>query len=765
MSCLSVMIRLLFAVWSLFPSISNAESMSGSEKSMTKPGHLQKTFSTVFMSNSNGGANTSFQLYLVTCDKAATVTVTVSQPFFTKTVHVPQDSSNMVTLDETYMITEENITSKVIMVTSNVPISVFAFSYVMATTDATTCLPLEDLGRKYFITTPERGGAQFSVVNVVEPEARVDITVSGSITYNGISYKTGDSFKLLLRNQQVIQFQSFDDLTGTKVSSSAPVAVIAGSRCYAGINSTCDTLMDQLHPVKSWGNIFAVFPFFNHTQDVITIVAGSPDTRVTIDSPGGATRHSLQEGAHVRMTVDKILLINATKPVMVSYLFHETRSPSLKYTYDPFLTTVPPSLMGKRYYKFVTWSSYDNFILIVSQVSSDSEFYLDGKPLSYYPTTRKEFNGFIGQQVTLGKTEGHHEIYHETSTFTLYVFGTESFVSYGYSMSQGVQCSALPRCSIRCLPDAAEYILPYSLVSGAHLDVLDIHLKDPLCRAKKEKDHYLIKIPFNRCGSSVLYEDEKTFYANTIYGTVPDTDVHRIEIPVKCEMESNKSLELVIKPQVKNVICKGYYNVSMRLYQSEGFTDPITLYPHEVDLHSNLHVELVVESVDEELRIFTESITASPSLEDTNKRYNIIHHGCRQDSTLQDHPVTDRRRQRLSFHVVKFDHFHEVYLSANVIICHNSTSPNRCTQGCITPRLRRDVRTSGEELDTARLSEGPIVFRAKEKTRQSQIYNLTSVLLVVLCVTVILAAVGLAIQREYYRRQQKAPIHSSTSCS
>ncbi|CAJ0963077.1 unnamed protein product [Ranitomeya imitator] len=271
----------------------------------------------------------------------------------------------------------------------------------------------------------------------------------------------------------------------------------------------------------------------------------------------------------------------------------------------------------------------------------------------------------------------------------------------------------------------------------------------------------------------------RTFYTNTIYGTVPDTDVHRIEIPVRCEMESNKSLELVIKPQVKNVICKGYYNVSMRLYQSEGFTDPITLYPHEVDLHSNLHVELVVESADEELRIFTESLTASPSLEDTNQRYNVIHHGdrrclkgssgvwllqqddeCRQDSTLQDHPVTDRRRQRLTFHVVKFDHFHEVYLSANVIICHNSTSPNRCTQGCITPRLRRDVRTSGEELDTARLSEGPIVFRAN---RHSDI--LAPVLVVILGIMVLLATLALLIQKEYYRKKMAAVQQSRNNCS
>ncbi|KAM4021732.1 uncharacterized protein ACNLHF_027042, partial [Anomaloglossus baeobatrachus] len=703
-----------------------------------------------------------FQLYLVTCDKAATVTVTVSQPFFNKTVHVPQTSSSLVTLDQTYMVTEKDVTSKVIMVTSDVAISVFAFNTNKVSTDAMACLPQEDLGEEYYIVTPEGGMSgqvsgtrrQFSVANGFEHEVQVDVTLSGSITYNGISYKTGDSFTLSLKIQQVIQFQSSDDLTGTKVSSSAPVAVFSGHTCYKGSYSACDTLMEQLRPVKNWGIVFAVFPFFIHTQDVITVVGGSPDTRVTFDSPGGATHRSLQEGGYVRIPVDKILLINATKPVMVSYLFHESSSPGLKYQYDPFHTSVPPSLLGRRYYKFVTQSFYDNFIVIVSQVSSDSGFNLDGKPLSSYPMTRKEFNTFIGRQVTLGKIEGQHEIYHETSTFTLYVYGTGSTVSYGYSVGEGGPCPG-EKCGLHCLPLGAEYTIPFSFVTEASLDVLDVHLENPLCQSKQDGDNIFIKIPFSGCGTKVLYEDGRTFYANTIYGTVPDTDVHRIEIPVRCEMESNKSLELIINPKVKNVICKGSYNISMRLYQSDSFTEPITLYPHEVDLHSNLHVELVVESVDEELRIFTESLTASRSLGDTNKKYNVIHHGCHQDSTLQDHPVTDQRRQRLSFHVVKFRNFHEVYLTANVIICHNSNSPNRCTQGCITPRLRRDVHTSREELDSARLSEGPIVFRSEKHS------NILALVLVIVLGIIVLAVLALVIHREYYRKEMVIIVQSS----
>ncbi|KAM3915070.1 IgGFc-binding protein-like [Leptodactylus fuscus] len=752
------MILLICTIWSLFQDVSSADDLSSSSSKLTgkcdlKPGREQRRFVMVFMKNIQVSSATTLQLYLVTCDKAATVSVTVSRPYFNKTIHVDKDSSSLVTLDYTYMITESDITSKVILITSDVAISVFAFYTAGHSADATACLPEEDLGQEYYIFTPKLStGQEFAIANGFETIAHVNVTVSGTITYKGITYNTGRVLSLSLKQQEVIQFVGSVDLTGTKISSSAPVAVFTGHVCYSGAG--CDTLVEQLHPVQNWGTFFAVFPFFTHTKDVIDIMAASPDTIVSIDSPKGTSHHNLTAGVHVELTVDNIMLINSSKPIMVSYLSQESKSSAVSYSYDPFLLSVPSSLFGRRYYKFVTHSFYDSFIFIVSQASSDVGFYLDGKPLSSYPTTTKEFNGFRGWQVTLGKTEGHHEIYHETSTFTFYVFGTESYASYGYSVGQELP-PADPECSIRCLPDSAEYILPYSLLSEAHLDVLDFHLEDPLCRAEKEKDHYLIKIPYNRCGSSVLYEDERTFYANTIYGTIPDTDVHRIEIPVRCDMEGNKTLGLIFNPKVTDVICKGSYNVSMRLYQSESFTEPVTLYPYEADLHSNLHVELKVESEDEELQIFIETLMASPSLQDTKKKYKVIQHGCRKDSTLQVLPTLDHRRQRLNFHAFKFDHFHEVYLTGNVIICHNGTSPNRCTKGCITTRQRRDVRSLKDEevVGSDILSLGPIVLQSREKSEAGG-YNVPlSIFSTTICVIGILAA-GLVAQRYYYRRRQ-----------
>ncbi|KAG8557244.1 hypothetical protein GDO81_018377 [Engystomops pustulosus] len=706
-------------LWSLIPTFSNAAKLSSSsqltEKCLLQPGQIQKTFAMVFMYNPKTSYSTKLYLYLVTCDKAARVTVTASQPSFNKTIQVDKDSSSRVTLDYPFMITESSITSKVVVISSNVAISVYAFYDGSNTADATACLPQEDLGQEYYISTPSLSSSaskEFSIANGFESIAHVNVTVSATITYGGVSYSKGKVLSLSLKQREVIQFQSSYDLTGTKISSSAPVAVFTGHSNNPGYN--WKPTMEQLHPVKNWGTFFAVFPFLAHTSDIINIMASSNDTIVNVTSSSGTSTHNLQEGSHVQVTVNSIKLVNSTQPIMVSYLTNYAYTSSLRYYYEPFLTTVPPSLLGRQYYRFVTRSSHDNFLLIVSNTSSVSGFFIDGTPLSSYSTTKKEFNGFRGWEVKLGKTEGKHEIYHETSTFTFYAFGTGTYTSYGYSVGQFPNPE---ECSIRCLPHMAEYILPKSLLSEAHLDVLNVHLKDPQCKAVKEKDKYLIKIPFNRCGSSVLTEDGTTFYANTIYGTIPNTDVHRIEIPVRCEMHGNKSVELLINPKVNNVICKGYYNVSMQLYQSDSFTEPLTLYPRELDLHSSLHVEFKVVSEEKGLQILTETLTASPAPENTTRKYTVIQNGCRQDSTLQVHQVDDPRLQRFTFHLFKFDQSQDIYLAANVVICHNATSPNRCTKGCISPRLRRDVQASMEQLDTNTLSLGPFGYSSNKKNR------------------------------------------------
>uniref|UniRef100_A0A803JX65 ZP domain-containing protein n=1 Tax=Xenopus tropicalis TaxID=8364 RepID=A0A803JX65_XENTR len=769
-------------------------------------GQAQRHFITAFM---EGYSNPTLQLYLVTYGEAATVTVTVSAPSFHQSVSVGRNSTALVSLDSQYMITGTQISSKVVSVTSDADISLIAFHTAASTADAMAVLPVEDLDTEYFIFTSGSGQPnQFAVANGIYPTVLVTVTVSGSITYNGVQYGHGSAFSFSLGYQQVIQLQSPTDITGTRVVATSPVAVFSGNKCFTGINTACDVLLEQMHPVRNWGTFFPVFPLATHTNDIIDVMAANPDTIVIVVTSQQSTQYHLQPGSHERLTLDSAALVHSSEPVMISYLFQDRKNGQ----YDPFVTSVPPDPNTRKYYKFVTQSFYYNFLLVVSQAASPSEFYLDHQPLSSFPLNHMEINGFRAWEASLGKIDGQHEIYHSSSPFTIYVYGLEYIVSYGYSMGQettypgpsitspteeleiltspteepkrstspteeperstspteeperstspteepeiltnpteeperstspteeperstspteeperSTSPTEEPERStspteepespqeLHCFSGGAEFHLPLRLVSEAKLNVSDVHLQDPHCLGLQEGNTIIINIPFNRCGSNVHIKDGKTVYTNTIYGTVPGTSIHRIEVPVKCEMDMNETLGLSFHPKVTDVVSQSHYNVSMRFYQTDEFTDLVTTFPHEVDLHGSLHLQLKVESDDTNLQILVEQCKASPSLEEREKGYSIIQHGCPLDSTLQNHPVPDQRMKQYSFHVFKFNPFQEVYLFCNVIICDNQTAPNRCTQGCITRRYRRDV--SNAKLGSAQLSQGPIVLKSGE---------------------------------------------------
>ncbi|XP_077307883.1 uncharacterized protein LOC143927600 [Lithobates pipiens] len=722
-------------------------------------GYAQKEFVTLFMENFSPDSGAYFILYLTTYDKAAVVNVSVSDPHFYQTVSIERNSTIPVTLDSQYMIYRNQISSKVVKVTSDAALSVFAFNSLNYTADAGLVLPVEDLGTEYYIFTPGPGSYnQFAVANGAGNTASVNITFTGSVEFDGQPYNPGDTFSIFLEPQQAIHFQTFSELTGTKVVSSIPVAVFSGNKCHYGPTTKCDFIFEQLEPVHNWGTSFVVFPLANNSKDIIDIVAALPDTIVSVNQ----TEYSLQPGSHVNFFLEKSAFVTASQPVMVSYLFQDRTYPG---EYDPFLVIVPPIQLSRKYYKFVTEALYNNYITIVSKASSDTGFYLDNKPLDQYTFTTNEINGFRSWEVSLGKVDRQHEVYHSYSAFIIYVYGLEVRVSYGYSMGQETKYPDGPvgPPGLNCLPNGGEFYLPLSLVTEAKLSVSDVHLEEPSCRGTLEGNFVVINVPFNRCGSKVLNEDEKIVHVNTVYGTVPGTEVHRIEIPLRCEMATNETFGFNFFPQVTNVVSQGQYLISLKLYQSEAFTDPITTFPYEVDLHGWLYVEFEVQSDDEGFQIFVENCKASPSLENTQENYNVIQQGCPVDSTLQMYQVPSTRMQRFSLHVFKFYNFGQVYLSCNIIVCHNETTPNRCTQGCLTKRQKRDVYSSKVLLGSARLSQGPVVFKSGEQLQNSQTLHTvpSSVLVAVIVVIAMLSVMALVIQKHYYKRKGCTDLENS----
>lgn len=692
------------------------------------------------------------------------VQVTVPSPPYNETVLLAKDSTTEVVLSKDYMLRAGEKSRKLVTVSSDADISVIAFNTADYSADAFSCLSQQDLGTEYFVFTSASGqGNHFAVGNGQDVETQVNITVSGSLVVDGFRYQDKQMVAITLAPQEVILLSDANDLTGTRVVSSAPVAVFSGNKCYTSPVSSCDIVIEQLYPVKSWGQQFVVFPLMTKdAKDRIIFIAARPNTTVDLRTEGTTRQYHLQPGSQVRVDLQTAMLVNATEPILAGYLFQGGFSP-LGFTVDPFITTVPPNSFSRRYYKFVTQESYYNYLFIVSH-SSSSDFLLDHRPLSDYLLTMRHLEGFTGWEVNLGKIGGQHEISHQSETFGIYVYGVEGSISYGYSLGQADSFSGPEEPEeepeLTCLSHHAEYRLPLSLVTDADLSIHNVHLNSPECQAQQEGQWAVITMPFDKCGTQVLAEDGKTVYVNTVYGSVPNTTMHRIEVPLRCEMVDNETLILQFHPLVTSKVALGHHNVSMSFYQSSAFNDPITVFPYEIDLHGRIYVEFKVESDDDNLQIHTENCNSSPSLTPDEESYSVLKNGCFMDSTLQRYESFNPRAQQFEFHVFKFGDSPEVYLLCDVIVCHNDSSPNHCTQGCSGQRHKRDSSRSGSHPQSARLSQGPIIFNHGKtlkpaRYQEEQKLSTNSALIGGICGICLLAAMALIVQRRYYRTQSQ----------
>ncbi|XP_078542164.1 IgGFc-binding protein-like [Lissotriton helveticus] len=384
------------------------------------------------------GTPATLTLVLSSYDEPCMVQITVPSPPYNQTVLLVKNSTTEVFLPSNYMLIQGERSRKLVTVSSDADISVIAFNTAYGTADAFACLSKQDLGTEYFLFTSVGWfGNYFAVGNGEDVETQVNITVSGSLLVDGTRYEDKQMVTITLAPQEVILLSDANGLTGTRVVSLTPVAVFSGSICYSSPSSYCDILIEQLYPLHSWGQQFVVFPLMTkEVRDGIIIIAARPNTTVTLRTESTTLKYSLQPGSHISMNLQTGMLVDATEPITVGYLFQGGYT-TLGFLTDPFIATVPPSNFSRRYYKFVTNAFFYNYLFIVSRSSSSSsDFLLDYRPLSDNVPTVRHLEGFTGWEVNLGKIGGQHEIFHQTETFAIYVYGVESYISYGYSLGQ-----------------------------------------------------------------------------------------------------------------------------------------------------------------------------------------------------------------------------------------------------------------------------------------------------------------------------------------
>jgi len=198
-----------------------------------------------------------------------------------------------------------------IRITTENPVSVFAFAKCSSWCDATNILPVTSLNTEYYaISYPPP-------INYLYDAFTVIATQNNTLLWHNETPVTLDAGE--------VYYKTSNNITGDHITSNKPVAFFAQNRATSIHGSVANLLFQQLAPVSTWGKTFFV-PVTMIGTEYVRIFALQNNTTISqtggtiIIGTGGQPILTLQAGEFVEL---EILLnnygcyISADKPVGV----------------------------------------------------------------------------------------------------------------------------------------------------------------------------------------------------------------------------------------------------------------------------------------------------------------------------------------------------------------------------------------------------------------------------------------------------------------
>ena len=244
------------------------------------------------------------------------------------------------------------------------PSPIFADVYLRATTDHGDFHPLIPdplLGTEYFAAAYNRNEtvtASFILVVAQADNTEVSLELSKladgeTIQIGGVTYDRRDTLRVTLDSLQTLQIQTASDLTGTRISSTRPVATYSGqNRTRVIVTNDCFShLSDQLPPVVNLGRKFVLLSTPEQdVGDLYRFIAAHPFTTVVVESVPNTTIHLLSPGDFYEydLASQSYLYAESDRPVMVVQLTKTPRSRDSPG--DPSMGVLAPLEQAESFY-------------------------------------------------------------------------------------------------------------------------------------------------------------------------------------------------------------------------------------------------------------------------------------------------------------------------------------------------------------------------------------------------------------------------------
>jgi hypothetical protein len=363
-------------------------------------------------------------------------------------------------------------------ITATLPVSAYQFNplqYVVGmnysySNDASLLLPTGSLTGNYLVLSHNawyRLGGFAAIVGTQPTPTRVTVQLRSAIVAGpGVTAAaSGTTQTYMLQRGDVLQLVStasdgaictlptpdncpydVEDLTGTVVSASAPVAVFAGNDCAHvsfgdGRCRACDHMEQQLFPVESWGRDVVVAQFQDRgpTEPFMTRVLARDDgTMVTFTPASVHAPVTLQRGQFVEFCSARDFEVTSSAPILVGkfqvgedMVSCDTCSLGgmLGMGGDPSFALGVPTAQFRSDYDFVVPGTYmASFISVVAHAGAMIQ--LDGRPLMGPATPLMGTTWAVWREPVFA---GPHEIESmDHSGFGLEVLGDAPYTSYVY---------------------------------------------------------------------------------------------------------------------------------------------------------------------------------------------------------------------------------------------------------------------------------------------------------------------------------------------
>jgi gliding motility-associated-like protein len=361
--------------------------------------------------------------------------------------------------------------NKGIHIESQNPVVVYAHILNSARSGSTLVLPTKVLGREYVVATYKSTGAivpitgngaesqkntEFEII-ATEDGTTVEITPTSS-DYNN-RHPANVTFDTLLNKGDVYQFQSFEDLTGTKIKSIAAsnltckkIAVYSGSTWTAMGCSNAgsgDNLYQQLFPTSAWGKHYYTTPSINRKYDLFRILVQDPADIVYVNGVALNKANLINNSFYEISTVGDNTYrdIYSDKPISVLQYFI-TMACDGSNTGDPEMIALNPIeqtlnditvMSARRDLTPPNTNITSHYLNIIYKTSAYSSLKIDGAAPKATPVLMGATGySFIQEDVTNStNTSPSHKIVCDTG-FICIAYGYGNVESYGYNAGTNV---------------------------------------------------------------------------------------------------------------------------------------------------------------------------------------------------------------------------------------------------------------------------------------------------------------------------------------